>query len=202
MSMLDENFNKEMEVFNSNWDSKIKEFEQNSRKMEDEMNLRHKNEMESLAKQLESSANNVIKFPPEYLNLKRSELNLSKQQRFKEAEYVKQKRMAIERDESEKFKKQNNDKFKGKLEKLAHKQFLEKQALRKKIEAGLDALEKERKSGEEKLNRRYKGRTQELSLQQQQEKLLNENENLLKKSIIFITKELLLESSLKNHNIL
>ena len=165
------------------------------------MNMRHKHEMETLAKHLEATANNNIKFPPEYLHLRRSEMNLSKQQRFKEAEFVKQKRLSIEKNESERFKKANNDKFKGKLEKLAHKQFLEKQALRKKIEAGLDVIDKERKAGEEKLTHKYRNRRQELEIQQHQERLLNENENMLKKSTMFINdKEPLLENFPRNHN--
>lgn len=172
-------------MYNSNWDAKNKEFEENSRKMEEEMNMRHKNDMENLAKHLESTSSNNIKYPPEYLHLRRSEMILSKQQRFKEAEFVKQKRIAIEKNENDKFKKANNDKFKGKLEKLAHKQFLEKQALRKKIEAGLDAMDKERKAGEEKFSHKYRNRMQELDLQQHQERLLNENENILKKSILY-----------------
>ena len=182
-NMLEENFNKENELHNSNWDIKNKQFEENSRKMEEEMNSRHKNEMETLAKHLESTLNSNVKYPPEYLHLRRSEINLSKQQRFKEAEYVKQKRLAIERTENENFKKTNNDKFKGKLEKLAHKQFLEKQALRKKIESGLDAMDKERKVGDDLLNNKYRNLRQDLNIQQHQEKLLNQNENILKKSI-------------------
>ena len=55
--------------------------------------------------------------------------------------------------------------------------------MRKKIEAGLDGLDKERKAGEDKVNHKYKNRRQELDLQQHQERLLNENDNMLKKSI-------------------
>lgn len=187
MELLNNNEVKEMEAYSNAWDDKIKQFEQSSRKSEEEMNIRHKTEMETLAKQLEANVSNNIKYPPEYLHLRRSEMNLSKQQRFKEAEYVKQKRIAIERSESEKFKKQNNDKFKTKLEKLAHKQFLEKQALRKKIEATMNELEKERKAGELKLSQKYVNRRNELEIQQKQEKILSENENLLKKSkFVFI----------------
>jgi len=181
---LDENFNKELEVFNQSWDQKIREYEENSRKMEEEMNVRHKNEMEALAKNLESAVSQNIKYPPEYLHLRRSEQNLSKQQRFKEAELVKQKRIQIEKDTMENAGKNKNDKFKGKLEKLAGKQLLEKQALRKKIEAGLDGLEKERKRGEENQVHKYRNRKLELGIQQKKEKLFSENENVMKKKTV------------------
>jgi len=179
---LEENLQKESEIHGGKWEQKMKEFEENSRKMEEDMNLRHKNEMETLAKHLEANANtNNVKYPPEYLHLRRSEMILSRQQRFKEAEFVKQKRIQIEKNEMEKHGKTNNNKFKGKLEKLAHKQLLEKQALRKKIESTLDAFEKERKLGEDNLQHKYRNRRQELLSQQHQERLLSENENLLKK---------------------
>jgi len=181
VNLLEENFSKDMEMYNGNWEQKMKDFEEYSRKTEEDMNARHKNDMETLAKQLESNVVTNVKYPPEYLDLRRSEQILSRQQRFKEAEFVKQKRLALERDTIQKTNSHKNDKFKGKLENLAHKQLLEKQALRKKIESTLDEMEKERKRGDDNMSHKYNNRRQVLLTQQHQEKLLSENENMLKK---------------------
>jgi len=182
-NLLEENFAKEMEAHNANFEQKMKDFEDYSKRADNDINSRHKGEMEALAKHLEETATANIKYPPEYLNLRKSEQNLAQQQRFKEAEFVKQKRLALEKETVKRFAEHKNDKFKGKLEKLAHKQLLEKQALRKKIETTLEQIEKEKKQGEDNLMRIYNGRRQVLSNQQHQEKILNENENLLKKRV-------------------
>jgi len=46
----------------------------------------------------------------------------------------------------EKFNKSKNNKCQGKLEKLAKKQNLEKNAMRKKIESSIEIMQKEKKA--------------------------------------------------------
>jgi len=181
LKALEEKFLKEDEDLGQNWDSKIKEYEEKSHKMEEELDIRHKSEMEALVKSLEQSLTTNMKFPPEYLNLRRSEILLAKQQRFKEADFAKNKRLAIEKTEIEKFNKSKNNKCQGKLEKLAKKQNLEKNAMRKKIESTIEIMQKEKKHNSDNLFHKYRNTKQELELQQSQESLLINNDNLMKK---------------------
>ena len=83
------------------------------------------------------------------MHLKRSELLLAKGQRFKEADSAKKKSLEIEKIEMEKYKKEKNNKFQGKIEKLASKQTLERNALRKKIEIGIEIMQNDKKVGTE-----------------------------------------------------
>jgi len=149
--------------------------------MEEDLEIKHKSEMEALVKSLEQSLTTNIKFPPECLNLRRSEQLLAKQQRFKEADFAKQKRLTIEKKGMEKFNKSKNNKCQGKLEKLAKKQNLEKNAMRKKIESSIEIMQKEKKQRSDNLFHKYRNTKQELELQQSQEALLTNNDNLMKK---------------------
>ena len=145
MSSLDEKYFKDQEELTLMWDTKIKEFILKSQKMEEEMDSKHKIEMENFCKNLENTMNTTMKFPPEYHNLRRSEMLLAQQQRFKEADFAKQKRISIEKTQVQKFTKSKNTKVQAKIEKESNKQQLEKSALRKKIQNGKDLMEKEKK---------------------------------------------------------
>ena len=147
MRALEEKYGKDNLDDDQEWSNKMREFEEKSRKMEEEMNFRHKSEMENLVKTLETSSPGNIKYPPEYLHLKRSEELLAKQQRFKEADFAKLKKLEIEKKEIEKYKIGKNNKFQGKIEKLASKQTLERNALKKKIETGIEIMQGEKKVG-------------------------------------------------------
>jgi len=62
----------------------------------------------------------------------------------------------------------------------------EKNALKMKIEAEYELLKKQRKTHFENLINKFKNRKFELELQQKQEKLLSENQNLMKASKILL----------------
>lgn len=68
--------------------------------------------------------------------------------------------------------------------KVLKQQQNEKNALKMKIEAEYEMLKKQRKTVFENLINKFKNRKFELDMQQKQEKILAENQNLLKASIL------------------
>jgi len=92
--------------------------------------------------------------------------------------------------------------------KILKQQLNEKNALKMKIETEYELLKKQRKSVFESLINKFKNRKFELDLQQKQEKLLSENQNLLKASKIlscviinnFLYRIIIITFTDRNHN--
>lgn len=85
-----------------------------------------------------------------------------------------------------KFNKEKTEKVKAHSMKVLKQQQNEKNALKMKIEAEYELLKKQRKTVFENLINKFKNRKFELDMQQKQEKLLAENQNMLKASKILI----------------
>lgn len=182
MENLENSYKKEIEEFHSEWDMKFKEFEDRSKAMEDTLNQKHSKEMEELYTFLEQKLPKNVKFSREYLELKNQEETLVKQQRFKEASLIKKKAENLEKVDTETWNKAKTEKIKSQSVKTAHQHLIEKNALKKKIEIEFDVMKKQRQSGLEQINHKYKNRKFDLEMQQKQEKLLNENNNVMKAS--------------------
>jgi len=105
--------------------------------------------------------------------------------RFKEASLVKKKLENIEKADNLRFNKEKTEKVKAQSMKILKHQLNEKNALKMKIEAEYELMKKQRKTSFENLINKFKNRKFELELQQKQEKLLFENENILKASKIY-----------------
>lgn len=99
-----------------------------------------------------------------------------------EAHKVKIKADLYQKAEEDKFNFEKNQKIKHKVEKLTRKQMLEKNALKEKLNIEYEMLKKEKESDLERLIHKYKNRRLELEIQQKQEKILTENDNLMKAS--------------------
>lgn len=99
-----------------------------------------------------------------------------------EAHKIKLKADMYQRAEEDRFNMEKNQKIKHKIEKLNKKQILEKNALREKLNTEYEMLKREKESDLEKLIHKYKNRRLELESQQRQEKLLTENDSLMKAS--------------------
>lgn len=182
MQNLEDNYNKEIDELNQKWDNLFLEFSDRARKIDEEMSVRHKAEMDELINILEAKLPKQIKFSREYLDLKQSEMNLVKQERYIEAHLVKTKCDALERSESEKHNKDRGEKFRNKTDQLNQKHNLERTALKQKLDTEYDMMRKQKEDESMKISLKFKNRKMDLELQQRQEKNLTENENMLKAS--------------------
>lgn len=81
MQNLEENFNKEIFELNQRWDLTFNDFGEKAKKTEENINIKHKAEMEELVQSLDAKLPRQVKFSREYLDLKQSEMNLVKQER-------------------------------------------------------------------------------------------------------------------------
>lgn len=81
LQSLEEHFNNQMNEFNIEWDSKIREFNEQVQRQELDMNTRHFNEVNELKKQFEEKTKG-IKFSRQFLDLKYQQINLVKQQLY------------------------------------------------------------------------------------------------------------------------
>ncbi len=80
LKALEEKFKKDLEEYDLEWENKYQEFLLNSKKMLSDMNIRQNYEIVELTKQLEFSLGKVAKFSNMYLDLKKQQENLIKQQ--------------------------------------------------------------------------------------------------------------------------
>ena len=89
----------------------------------------------------------------------------------------------MERIETDKHIKERNEKFKIKTDQLMHKQNLERNALKQKLDTEYEMMKKQKDEETQNLIHKYKNRKMDLELQHNQERNLSENESLLKASI-------------------
>jgi hypothetical protein len=79
---LEETYNKEITQLITTWNDNIIQFEDKCKKQELDIIERHKLEMFEFIKATEAKLNLTIKFSKEYLDLKDSEINLVKLERY------------------------------------------------------------------------------------------------------------------------
>lgn len=78
---LEVSYKRELENFNLYWDQQFKELEEKSERLEKELIVKHKKEMDDLLNNLEQKLPKNIKFSKEYLELKNQEESLVRLQR-------------------------------------------------------------------------------------------------------------------------
>jgi hypothetical protein len=192
MQNLEDNYNTEIAEFKGKWDIMFNEFSQKAKKLEETLIQKHKTEIDDLIAQLELKLPKQTKFSKEYLELRQTESNLVKQERylyqikfrFVEAHLIRSKTEIIEKMEIEKYNKDRNEKMKIKIEVLSSKQILDKNALKQKLDIEYDMMKKLKEEEIIKITYKYRNKKTDLELQHKNEKFLGENENLFKKSII------------------
>ncbi len=83
MVNLEENYNKEIVDLNLKWDEIFNKFNEKAKSTDENMNQKHRSEMDSLITQLDEKLPKFVKFSKEYLDLRQCEYNLVKQERYK-----------------------------------------------------------------------------------------------------------------------
>jgi hypothetical protein len=182
MDSLEQTYRREVEEYNAEWDKKIAEFDDQARSLIDDLKVRHGKELEIHESNVNKKLFKPSKFSRSYIELRNQEENLVKQQRFKEAQLIKKKADAYERQDAENWTKEKTDKVGTNSDNLRVKQSGELKALEKKLATQLEVLRKERDAGFHVILHRYKNKKFELEKQQKKERLLTENESLNKAS--------------------
>ena len=126
----------------------------------------------------------AIKYSKEYLENKSIEINLAKQERFKEAHYYRVKCDKLEEKENAKYERDRNAHIQLKAEILGNKQANEKKCLRERNETQLDLLINQKNNELNKLSQKYKNIKNELDYFHKKQKIGKNNQsNILKNPI-------------------
>ena len=176
---LEENYNSEYQRISDMWDNRLLSFIENGNKIEDELAQNQISKIEELINNLTSNYP-TIKYSKEYLNLKQIEKNLVKQERYQEANYYKSKCYKLEKEETEKYNKERNDKIHKKVEALGLKFENEKKVLREKLDRNFELLKVQRDKELKHITNKYKNRKNELNGIHKKQRIINGNDNLLR----------------------
>ena len=180
---LFEAFNIELHDLVEFWDNKIQDFIEKGKQAETELNEYHNQQMEELINNL-TNKYPAIKYSKEYLENKSIEINLAKQERFKEAHYYRVKCDKLEEKENAKYERDRNAHIQLKAEILGNKQANEKKCLRERNETQLDLLINQKNNELNKLSQKYKNIKNELDYFHKKQKIGKKNQsNILKNPI-------------------
>jgi len=166
---LEQEHLQEFAQFNEFWDSKMAEFNDQARAIEEQMIQRHHEEMGQFLEELEMSITTKPKDSAEILNLRKIQQTLAKQKDYIEAHKIQQQCMKLERQEVEKWQSVREQKIKNQKAQLEHKQANELNAIRKRIVTGQEEQRKARSLDLEKLLHKYQNIRKEVMQRQQAE---------------------------------
>lgn len=173
---LEEAFNIELQSLIEEWDNRIQAFVEKGKQAEMELNETHNTQMEELINNLTNKYPS-IKYSKEYLENKTIELNLAKQERFKEAHYYKVKCDKLEQIEHDKYIKDRNAHIQLKAEILGTKQANEKKCLREKFDTNFELLNKQKDDEINQLSQKYKNIKCEMEYIHKKQKVGDKNKH-------------------------
>lgn len=127
---------REFEVFTARWDDKMREFDERTALLDEAMREKHAEELRTWQETMQNQFLLRPKFSRDLLNLRSIEDTLAKQKKYSEASKVKQKADVMEKWELENLKKGWRRKFLQKQQNFVSKQQQEREAFKKRIEAG------------------------------------------------------------------
>ncbi|CDW85760.1 UNKNOWN [Stylonychia lemnae] len=168
-SDLEKQHTDEFENFTMSWDQEIRNIQETSAILIEQMRQKHAREIEELRMYLEQSISLNFKPSPELLNLRKVQQTLSKQKNYTEAKKVQNVVKELEDKENEKYLAQREEKIRTQLAHMEHKHSLEREALRKKIDTQLKEKDKIRKVQQQELLQRFLNGKNEQSLMQKLE---------------------------------
>lgn len=180
LQSLDELYKKEAEELEMDFETKFMTLQEKSKISEDKLNQKHQQEMEELYNFLDQKLPRIVKYSKKYLDLKNQEINLAKQQNYKEAMLIKKKCEMLDKIDTDRFNQEKTEKIKSQSIKTANKHLNEKNALKKKIEMEFEELKIRKNNLTTTLYLKYKNRKAELESQHKTESMLCENKNMLK----------------------
>lgn len=159
----------EFKEFNNFWDKRMSEFDEQARTIEEQMILRHQEELERFTEELDIATPLKPKDTPELLNLKKIQQSLAKKKDYIEAHKVQQRCMKLEKEETDKWLVIREKKILNQRAQLEQKHINELSALRKRIMTGQDEQRKARSLELERLLQKYQNMRKELDTHHQHE---------------------------------
>ncbi len=144
-----------MEAFSNHWNEKITNYQEECKKMENELIEHNKAQLEEYRNFLEESVPQKPKDSTKLIQLKHQIDMLAKNQDYKDAHYLQQKAYEVEKVEYEKYLIERETKINNLLEQKINFHQNEYNSLRKRILNGLDELEIQRKKEYDRLFLKY-----------------------------------------------
>jgi len=159
----------EFKEFNNFWDKRMSEFDEQAQAIEEQMIVRHQEELGRFTEELDIATPLKPKDSPELLNLKKIQQSLAKKKDYIEAHKVQQRCMKLEKEETDKWLLIREKKILNQRAQLEQKHFNELNALRKRIMTGQDEQRKARSLELERLLQKYQNMRKELDTHHQHE---------------------------------
>lgn len=169
ISNLHSSYQIEIDKANSDWNSRIQQFEEKYQKNEESINERQMKEMEDLYSSLETKFNQEAKSSKDYLLFEQQEQQLVKLQQFKEAGVTRKKKEQQRQRDIDQWNKEKNDKIKVQAVQKSKKHLNERNAFKRKYEIELELLKKQKNDELMRIEKKFKNKKLELDIQQKNE---------------------------------
>lgn len=182
MQELEDQYISELKTLTEFWDEKIIPYESNARQIEEETPSQHEKNIESLVSILNSSYKSM-KYTKEYLECKTMEMNLAKNEKYKEAHYYKLKCERIEKDIIEKYHKDKEEYIKNQVAIYEVKLDNDYKNLQEKCRINLNLLKVQKEKEVSKLNKKFNNRRNELNDIHMLQNKISQNENHLRAKV-------------------
>ena len=174
---LEEDFQKEVDLFTEHWNEKIITYQSECQELEAEHLQANKVNLESYRDELEATLPLKPKDSSKLLALRSKIEQLVKIQEYKDAHYIQQKVLELERTELEKFSLERQKKIENLLDQRVLVHQMEYNSLRKKVLNGLDELELQRRNEYDRLFLKFNNLRKNIESQQSMQS------NMIEKSI-------------------
>ncbi|CDW84238.1 UNKNOWN [Stylonychia lemnae] len=168
---MEEEHAKEYENFQSEWDQRMQQKEQEHNIALQQLEENQQKELEMNRANLEQKISQVFKASSELLNLRKIQDQLARQKEYAEAHKVQAKILELERIEQDKYNGARNKKIVAAETTLIQKQQIQMNALRKKCEGQMAEDRKLREQQQEKMLQRYMNIKKELENAQNLERI-------------------------------
>ena len=147
--------------FNQRWDEQITQLKRQGEELENELNDRHRGEIEELQQNFTTNQS-PPKPNPELLNLIEMRKKMVKTRRYADADMASQRIEEIKLRLNEEWKEKEKMKLDSMLVNLEKKQAMEKQGLKIRVDNGINEKEKERAKELDNLLQKYQNFQREL----------------------------------------
>ena len=166
---FDENYKRELDFCKQKWAQKEKELNDRMDQIEEQLILSQKEELHLIY----NDKNNNVKqrTNPNYLNLKKIQYELVKQERFLEALEVKKKAEKILKEDDEKIKIENQNRIKKRIEKTIKKHQDEKDKFEEERKRKIYLMKKEKDIEMDSIKNKYRSLRVGMNLQQKDEQM-------------------------------
>ena len=162
----EDNYNRQLQLFKDKWT-------QNEKELNDELNLREQELIAVQREELQYLYTNYDKHvkqkqTPDYLNLKKIQYELAKQERCIEAANVKKKAEKLNKDQNEKMKIDAHMQLRKQIDKLSKKHQEEKMRLEDEKEKRWYLFQKEKNKEYDSIVNKYRSLKMQINLQQKE----------------------------------